>query len=147
MQKILVLHGANLNLLGSREPDIYGSTSLAEINANLKSIAMAQDFELVAKQVNAEHLLIEHIHTAANDGTNFIIINPAAFAHTSIALRDALLAVKLPFIEVHISNIFNREPYRQQSYLADIALGVITGLGIIGYELALTAVMKKLSNY
>ena len=144
MSKVLVLHGPNLNLLGRREPEVYGSTTLDEINRGLAAEAKALGLELVYQQSNAEHLLIERIHAAQTDGTHYIIINPGAFTHTSIALRDALLGVAIPFIEVHISNVFARESFRQHSYLSDIATGVISGMGAQGYGLALQVVANKL---
>lgn len=146
MKRILVLNGPNMNLLGSREQELYGNISLAEINDNLQTIASSQGFELTCEQSNAEHQLIEYIQRAANEDVRFIIINAAAFTHTSIALRDALLATAIPFIEVHLTNIFNREDYRSRSYLADIAVGVITGLGPVGYELALAAALSRLNR-
>ena len=137
MKNILVLHGPNLNLLGTREPGIYGSDTLAGIDARLKSVAENSGSRLASFQSNAESALIDRIQAAGSDGTDFIIINPAAYTHTSIAMRDALAAVGLPFIEVHLSNIFAREPFRAESYFSDIAVGVISGLGAKGYELAL----------
>jgi 3-dehydroquinate dehydratase-2 len=145
MKKILVLHGPNLNLLGSREPSIYGLSSLAQINASLEKAATSAGMGLTALQSNSESELIHAIHHAASDGIQFFILNLAAFTHTSIALRDALLAVNIPFIEVHISNIYARESYRQQSYFSDIATGVISGLGTEGYLLALQAIIKQLT--
>ena len=145
MAKIVVLHGPNLNLLGKREPEHYGHTDLDEINQNLRSLAEKNKHDLSHFQSNAEHELIEKIHTAANS-VDFIIINPGAFTHTSIALRDALSGVDIPFIEVHLSNIYNRESFRQQSYFSDIATGVISGLGPMSYELALLAAMKILRS-
>jgi len=139
MAKILVLHGPNLNLLGTREPEIYGSTSLADINTRLTSIAEQQNHQIDTIQSNAEHELVDAIQAARTNGTAFIIINPAAFTHTSVALRDALASVDVPFIEVHISNVHAREEFRQHSFLSDIAVGVICGLGTQGYELALQA--------
>jgi 3-dehydroquinate dehydratase-2 len=139
MANILVLHGPNLNLLGTRESSLYGTTDLSTLNANLSFLAAQLHHTLQCFQSNAEHELIEHIHAAGKNNVNFIIINPAAFTHTSVALRDALLAVKIPFIEVHISNIAAREPFRHTSYFSDIAVGVVSGLGAMGYELALTA--------
>ncbi|UUO24295.1 type II 3-dehydroquinate dehydratase [Colwellia sp. M166] len=133
---ILVLNGPNLNMLGKREPTIYGSSSLAEIIASLTSIADKMNLQLSHKQSNAEHILIDEIH-ASFEKIDFIIINPAAFTHTSVALRDALLSVNIPFIEVHLSNVHARESFRQHSYLSDIAVGVISGLGTSGYEYAL----------
>jgi 3-dehydroquinate dehydratase-2 len=144
MAKILLLNGPNLNLLGTREPQTYGTTSLAEIVARLAELARAKGHELVACQSNAEHELIERIHSARRDGCSFAIINPGAFTHTSIALRDALLAVALPFIEIHLSNIFAREEFRHRSYFSDIAVGCIFGLGPYGYELALDAAVLRL---
>ena len=145
MARILLLNGPNLNLLGTREPAIYGSATLADIETKLKSQCSAKGHELVAAQSNAEHELIGKIHAAKTDGTGFVIINPGAFTHTSIALRDAFLAVGLPFIEIHLSNVFAREAFRHHSYLSDIAVGCIYGLGPIGYELALQAAIARLT--
>jgi 3-dehydroquinate dehydratase-2 len=136
-KKILILHGPNLNLLGTREPEIYGRLSLDEINRNLSKMAENAGIRLENFQSNAEADLIGRIQQTMSDDTDFIIINPAAYTHTSVALRDALAAVKLPFIEVHLSNIFARETFRRESYFSDLALGVISGLGPKGYELAL----------
>lgn len=136
-KNILVLHGPNLNLLGSREPEVYGRVTLDEINQRLAKLAADAGAKLASLQSNAEAELIDRIQLASTDGTDFIIINPAAYTHTSVALRDALAAVKLPFIEVHLSNIFARETFRRESYFSDLALGVISGLGAKGYELAL----------
>tara|TARA_R110002111_G_scaffold217805_1_gene280144 strand:+ start:91 stop:543 length:453 start_codon:yes stop_codon:yes gene_type:complete len=133
---ILVLNGPNLNMLGKREPAIYGSLSLAEIMTNLTEVANGMNVQLSQQQSNAEHILIDEIH-ASFEKVDFIIINPAAFTHTSVALRDALLSVSIPFIEVHLSNVHTRESFRQHSYLSDIAVGVISGLGANGYEYAL----------
>ncbi len=144
MFNIIVLHGPNLNLLGEREPTHYGRTTLASINQALTEQAAGHN--LMTFQSNAEHQLLEKIHRAAHDSIDFIIINPAAFTHTSVALRDALLAVAIPFIEVHLSNIYSREPFRQHSYFSDIAVGVISGLGAQGYTLALQAALSILSN-
>ena len=144
MTRILILHGPNLNLLGTREPDVYGHQTLDDINDSVRQSA-PDGVEVVTLQSNAEHELIEAIHQAKPDGTDFIIINPGAFTHTSIALRDAFLSVSIPFIEVHLSNVHAREEFRQTSYLSDIAVGVITGMGAQGYELALLAALKKLS--
>ena len=138
MANLLVLHGPNLNLLGQREPSVYGSTSLDEINGYLQSSAAEMHHQITCFQSNAEHELIDAIHAAAGK-IDFIIINPAAFTHTSIALRDALAAVNIPFIEVHLSNVHKREDFRQKSYFSDLAVGVISGLGSLGYELALQA--------
>jgi 3-dehydroquinate dehydratase-2 len=135
--KILVLHGPNLNLLGTREPVTYGRVTLAEINSNLAILAEKVGATLKAFQSNAEVELIEQVHAAIDEKIDFIIINPAAFTHTSIALRDALAAARIPFVEVHLSNIFAREAFRKESYFSDIAAGVISGLGAKGYELAL----------
>ncbi len=139
MAKILLLHGPNLNLLGSREPEVYGKTTLADINQQLTEQASAAGMELTYLQSNAEYQLIERIHAAKSEQIEFILFNPAAFTHTSVALRDALLAVSIPFIEIHISNVFQRESFRHHSYFSDIAVGVICGLGVQGYSLALQA--------
>ncbi len=145
MAKLLVINGPNLNLLGTREPQHYGHTTLAEIGARLTELATAAGHTLESFQSNAEHGLVERIHRARDEDVAFIIINPAAFTHTSVALRDALAAVAIPFIEVHLSNVHAREPFRKHSYLSDIAHGVISGLGPLGYELALTAALQQLS--
>lgn len=146
MFNLLVLHGPNLNLLGVREPQHYGHTTLANINQMLVKAAQTAGHNLTAFQSNAEHELLEQIHAARHNKVNFIIINPAAFTHTSIALRDALLAVAIPFIEVHLSNIHARESFRHHSYLSDVAVGVISGLGAQGYNLALQATLSILSE-
>lgn len=147
MQKqILVLHGPNLNLLGTREPQHYGAHTLADINARLVDQAAAAGVVLTTLQSNAEHVLIDRIHAARDDGTAFIVINPAAFTHTSVALRDALSAVKIPFIEVHLSNVHAREAFRHHSYFSDLAVGVICGLGAKGYEYALTHALATLAT-
>jgi 3-dehydroquinate dehydratase II len=146
MATILVLNGPNLNLLGTREPGHYGQVTLAEIEARLRAAARAHGHELAFAQSNAEHLLIDLIHAAPRDGVAFILFNPAAFTHTSVALRDALLAVAIPFIEVHLSNVHAREPFRRLSYFSDIAVGVISGLGAQGYELALDAALTRLAQ-
>ncbi|MFC4820889.1 type II 3-dehydroquinate dehydratase [Dokdonella ginsengisoli] len=146
MAKILVLHGPNLNLLGTREPEVYGRTTLAEIDADLVARAAAAGHALEHFQSNAEHELVERVQRARTDGTGFILINPGAFTHTSIALRDALAAVAIPFIEVHLSNVHAREAFRRHSYLSDIAVGVICGLGPIGYGLALAAAAQRLDH-
>ena len=143
MKKILVLHGPNLNLLGVRESAVYGLTSLAELNNQLLKQADASNFTLTTLQSNSEAELVDAIHQSLNDKIDYIIINPAAFTHTSIALRDALLAVKIPFIEVHISNVLARESFRHTSYFSDIAEGVICGLGAHGYMLALQAIIER----
>lgn len=144
MAKILVLNGPNLNLLGTREPEHYGNTALTDIDQKLGDIAKNAGHELESFQSNAEHELVNRIHQAAADGVAFIIINPAAFTHTSVALRDALAGVAIPFIEIHLSNIFAREEFRHQSYFSDLAIGVISGLGAKGYELALAAAIDSL---
>jgi 3-dehydroquinate dehydratase II len=136
MKNILVLHGPNLNLLGTREPGVYGRTTLDEINAHLTSLASKNGAILACFQSNAESALIDRVQQARNDGTDFIVINPAAFTHTSVALRDALAAVSIPFIEVHLSNVFAREAFRKESFFSDLAVGVISGLGASGYEFA-----------
>jgi 3-dehydroquinate dehydratase II len=146
MAGILLLNGPNLNLLGAREPEIYGSASLESIETKLEGLARVRGHSLVAFQSNAEHELIAKIHAAKRDGIAFVIINPAGYSHTSIALRDAFLAVAVPFIEVHLSNVFAREIFRQHSYLSDIAVGCIFGLGPIGYELALEAACARLTD-
>lgn len=133
---LLVLHGPNLNLLGTREPEVYGSTTLAQIDADLAQIAAEAGAKLSSLQSNHEGVLIDRIHAARSDGTHFIVINPGGLTHTSVALRDALAGVALPFIEVHLSNVHRREPFRHHSYLSDIATGVIVGLGADGYRLA-----------
>lgn len=143
MKCILVLHGPNLNLLGSREPEHYGHDSLAQIDARLQKRAAAAKASLETFQSNAESALVERIHQAGKDGVDFILINPAAYTHTSVALRDALAAVAIPFIEVHLSNVFAREPFRHHSYFSDLAVGVISGLGPLGYELALDYALSK----
>lgn len=142
---ILLLNGPNLNLLGTREPEKYGSTTLTEIVNGLENQALALDVTLDHLQSNAEHALIDRIHQARGN-TDFILINPAAFTHTSVALRDALLAVQIPFIEIHLSNVHAREPFRHHSYLSDIAVGVICGLGADGYTFALQAAVRRLSK-
>ncbi len=144
MAHILVLNGPNLNLLGTREPGIYGSTTLADIEASIVTQATALGHSAECFQSNAEAALIDRIHQAPAQGTGFIIINPAAFTHTSVALRDALLGVGIPFIEVHLSNVHAREPFRQHSYLSDKAVGVICGLGAEGYRFALEAAHSRL---
>ena len=145
-RKILVLHGPNLNLLGLREPQHYGRDTLDDINRRLQDQAAAAGMALDAMQSNAEAVLIDRIHACVSDGTDLIIINPAAFTHTSVALRDALAGVKVPFIEVHLSNVHAREAFRQHSYFSDLAIGVICGLGAHGYELALAHAIKRLSQ-
>jgi len=146
MKKFLILNGPNLNLLGGREPGHYGSERLDTINKRLENRVQEGAGEMLTFQSNAEHELIDHIHAAQHEGIDFIIFNPAGFTHTSVALRDALLAVEIPFIEVHLSNVHAREDFRKHSYFSDIAVGVISGLGPIGYELALQAALSYLQN-
>ncbi len=146
MAQLLVLHGPNLDLLGTREPEVYGRTTLAEIDADLAARAAAAGHRLHHLQSNAEHVLIERIHAARGDGTAFILINPAAFTHTSVALRDALAAVAIPFIEVHLSNPHAREPFRRQSYFSDLAVGVVCGFGADSYRYALDAALARLAG-
>lgn len=146
MAKLLLLNGPNLNLLGTREPAVYGADTLADIEHRCVELARTLGpHDLACFQSNAEHDLINRIHAARADGVAFIVINPAALTHTSVALRDALLGVAIPFIEVHLSNVFAREPFRHHSYLSDIAVGVISGLGAHGYELALCAADRYLA--
>jgi 3-dehydroquinate dehydratase-2 len=144
MAKLLVLHGPNLNLLGTREPEVYGRTTLAEIDAALTAQAAAAGHEAESLQSNAEHLLVDRVQTARTDGTAFILINPAAFTHTSVALRDALAAVAVPFIEIHLSNPHAREPFRHHSYFSDLAVGVVCGFGADSYRYAMEAALKRL---
>ena len=146
MATVLVLNGPNLNLLGSREPGLYGQATLGQIQRRLDAQIQDSGHRLAFTQSNAEAELIEAIHRAPQEGVAFILFNPAAFTHTSIALRDALLAVDIPFIEVHLSNVHAREPFRAHSYFSDIAVGVISGLGAQGYELALTAALDRLGQ-
>jgi len=146
MAKLLLLNGPNLNLLGTREPDIYGSDTLDDIAQKLSSLAENQQHHLDHFQSNAEADLINRIHQAAQEKVALILFNPAAFTHTSVALRDALLGTKIPFIEIHLSNIHRREEFRQHSFFSDIALGTIVGLGAKGYELALTAAISHLEH-
>ncbi len=146
MASILILNGPNLNLLGSREPEIYGAATLAEIDANLVEAAAKSGHQLETFQSNAEHALIDRIHAAGQNGVVFIIINPGAFSHTSIALRDALLGTAIPFIEVHLSNIHAREEFRHHSFFSDIAQGVICGLGAAGYDYALASAISRLDS-
>lgn len=145
MASILVLHGPNLNLLGRREPEVYGHTTLADIDHQLAARAQAAGHRLESVQSNAEAELIDHIHAASDGGVDFILFNPAGFTHTSIALRDALLAVTIPFIEVHLSNVHRRETFRQLSYFSDIAVGVVLGFGPQSYVLALDAAIAQLN--
>jgi len=145
-KRILVLHGPNLNLLGRREPEHYGDQTLAEIDAALREQGEVVGVGVECFQSNAEHALVERIHAAAQENTGFIIINPAAFTHTSVAIRDALAGVAIPFIEVHLSNVHAREPFRQHSYLSDKAVGVISGLGAMGYLFALGYALHALED-
>ncbi len=144
--KLLLLNGPNLNLLGSREPGLYGVETLARIEQRAAEVARAAGHELLAFQSNAEHELVERIHAAAGEEVAYIVINPGAFTHTSVALRDALLAVHIPFIEIHLSNLQRREPFRHHSYFTDIATGLIAGLGAYGYELAVQAAIRQLGS-
>ena len=141
--KILVLNGPNLNLLGTREPEVYGTDSLEDIQNSLQSLALKNSMNIEFYQSNSENALIERLHKAKQDSVDYIIINPGAFTHTSIALRDAFLGVDIPFIEVHISNIYSREEFRKKSYLSDISKGLITGLGVAGYEFALLSILQR----
>jgi 3-dehydroquinate dehydratase II len=145
MARILLINGPNLNLLGSREPQVYGADTLADIESRLATLARHQGQELHTFQSNAEHELIARVHAAKTEKVQFLILNPGGLTHTSIALRDALLAVSLPFIEVHLSNIFAREAFRHHSYFSDIAVGCIFGLGATGYELAFEAACRRLA--
>jgi 3-dehydroquinate dehydratase-2 len=142
--QILVLHGPNLNLLGTREPEVYGSQTLAQIDAELSAIAADAGASLTSFQSNHEGALVDRIQDARRDGTRFIVINPAAYTHTSVAIRDALAGVALPFIEVHLSNIHRREPFRHHSHVSDLAVGVICGLGANGYRLAVRHALQSL---
>jgi len=146
MAKLLILNGPNLNLLGEREPGHYGNDTLATINQRLESAAQAAGHTLTSFQSNAEHELVDQVHAAKKNDVAYIIINPAAFTHTSVAIRDAFSATSIPFIEIHLSNVHAREEFRQHSFFSDIAEGVICGLGPIGYELALQAAIKQLET-
>ena len=146
MAQILVLNGPNLNLLGTREPEYYGNKTLDSIIEDMQLLAKKSNNSIMHLQSNQEFQLIERVHAAQSDGTDFIIINPAAFTHTSVALRDALSGVKIPFIELHLSNVHAREDFRKQSYFSDIALGVISGLGALGYQLALRAAQEHIAH-
>lgn len=146
MSTILLLHGPNLNLLGTREPELYGSMSLTQINQRLTDLTLSAGHHLLALQSNAEYELIQRIHDAKQEAVDFIIFNPGAFTHTSVALRDALLGVEIPFIEVHLSNVHAREEFRHHSYFSDIAEGVISGFGPKSYDLALQAALDKLNH-
>jgi 3-dehydroquinate dehydratase II len=144
--KLLVLHGPNLNLLGGREPEIYGKTTLADIHVAMESLARAAGVALESFQSNSEGELINRVQASASEGVDFIIINPAGYTHTSVALRDALAAVAIPFVEVHLSNVFAREPFRHHSYFSDLAVGVISGFGAAGYELALQYALRRVTS-
>ena len=146
MAKLLVLHGPNLNLLGTREPEVYGRDTLARIDADLQARAQAAGHALAQLQSNDEAALVDRIQAARNDGTAFILINPAAFTHTSVALRDALAAVAIPFIEVHLSNPHAREPFRRTSYFSDLAVGVVSGFGADSYRYAMDAAIARLAS-
>ena len=146
MAKLLVLHGPNLNLLGSREPEIYGYDTLDDINQRLEQQATAQGHHLACLQSNAEHQLVDALHQAKQDGVAFVVINPGAFTHTSIALRDAFLGVELPFIEVHLSNVHAREDFRSRSLLSGVCIGVVCGFGITSYKLAIDALLAHLDG-
>ena len=147
MAKLLVLHGPNLNLLGSREPEVYGQTTLAEIDGDLQARAAAAGHVLESLQSNSELTLIDRVQAARDDGTGFILINPAAFTHTSVALRDALAAAAVPFVEVHLSNPHAREPFRHTSFFSDLAVGVIAGFGADSYRYALEAALARLDKH
>jgi 3-dehydroquinate dehydratase-2 len=146
MARLLLLNGPNLNLLGTREPAVYGAATLASIEQRAAALAKELGHELTAFQSNAEHELIERIHQAGREGVAFIVFNPGGFTHTSVALRDALLGVAVPFIEVHLSNIYAREAFRRHSYFSDVAAGCVLGLGALGYELAIRAASERLSR-
>lgn len=146
MARVLLLNGPNLNLLGTREPAVYGTDTLAAIEKRAVELAREAGHELIAFQSNAEHELIERVQRTAQEGIKFMVLNPGGFTHTSVALRDAILGVGLPFIEVHLSNVHARESFRRHSYFSDIALGVITGFGALGYELALRAAVERLAR-
>ena len=146
MPSILIINGPNLNLLGTREPDVYGADTLDDIVDRARNVAAELGFEVAAYQSNAEHDLIDRVHTAATDGTGFIVVNPGAYTHTSVALRDAFLAVDIPFIELHLSNTFAREAFRHKSYFSDIATACMVGLGAYGYELAVRAAARHLGS-
>ncbi|MFQ6003997.1 MAG: type II 3-dehydroquinate dehydratase [Woeseia sp.] len=146
MASLLLINGPNLNLLGSREPGVYGTTDLAALESRLTELATELGHDLQCFQSNAEHEIVDRIQQAANTGTDFILLNPGAFTHTSIAMRDALLAVSIPFIEIHLSNVFAREDFRHSSYFSDIAAGCLFGLGAHGYELALKAADRQLGD-
>ena len=146
MANFLLLNGPNLNLLGTREPEVYGKTTLEEVVDKLSNISSKSGHELISKQSNAEHELVDQIHRAKDEDVKCIIFNPGAFTHSSISLRDALAGTEIPFIEIHISNIYSREDFRQKSFLSEIAVGIISGLGVEGYELALKVAIKRYGN-
>ena len=146
MASLLLINGPNLNLLGTREPGVYGETNLAAVETGLTAMAKELGHDLVCFQSNAEHEIVDRVQQARTDAVNFILLNPGAFTHTSIAIRDALLAVSIPFIEIHLSNVFAREEFRHSSYFSDIAAGCLFGLGAYGYELALQAASQQLSE-
>jgi len=146
MANLLLLNGPNLNLLGTREPEIYGHATLADIESELTALAERDGHRLDCFQSNAEHALVDRIHQAAGDGVDCTIINPGALTHTSVAIRDAFLATAVPFVEIHLSNIHRREPFRRHSYLSDVAAGVIIGLGPTGYRLAYQAALSRLGG-
>ena len=146
MAYFLLLNGPNLNLLGTREPEVYGKTTLEEVVEKLSNISSKSGHELISKQSNAEHELVDQIHRAKDEDVKCIIFNPGAFTHSSISLRDALAGTEIPFIEIHISNIYSREDFRQKSFLSEIAVGIISGLGVEGYELALKVAIKRYGN-
>jgi 3-dehydroquinate dehydratase II len=146
MSRILVLNGPNLNLLGTREPEVYGRATLADVEAGLARLAAELGHTLATFQSNAEHALVDRVQQARTEQVDFILINPGALTHTSIALRDALLGVGIPFIEVHISNVFARESFRHRSFLTDVAVGIVSGLGVQGYELALRAADRQMRH-
>lgn len=143
---ILIINGPNLNLLGTREPEIYGALSLQDINQELNRIAKSSSVELQFFQSNAEHEIINRIQTAGNESIDFILINPAAFTHTSVAIRDSLAAISIPFIEIHLSNPHSREPFRKHSYFSDLAVGIIAGFGVDSYKLALKTAIKQIKT-
>ncbi|MFM1565949.1 MAG: type II 3-dehydroquinate dehydratase [SAR86 cluster bacterium] len=146
MANFLLLNGPNLNLLGTREPEVYGETTLEEVVEKLSNISSKSGHELISIQSNAEHELVDQIHRAKDEDVKCIIFNPGAFTHSSISLRDALAGTEIPFIEIHISNIYSREDFRQKSFLSEIAVGIISGLGVEGYELALKVAIKRYGN-
>ncbi|HET9032121.1 MAG TPA: type II 3-dehydroquinate dehydratase [Dokdonella sp.] len=146
MAKILVLHGPNLNLLGTREPEVYGRTTLVDIDAGLSAAAATAGHQLTSFQSNAEHALIDRVHAARDEAVAWIVINPGGYTHTSVALRDALVGVAIPFVEVHLSNLAARESFRHHSYFSDIAFGVVSGFGAESYRLALDFILRRISS-